>query len=601
MLSRIRRDRSLRSLPIWAIAALVNSSVLLGMIFWQRATQGVGSIPTMSLLLTCWLGAAVYLAFGAARTRCSALDVSLPIAARSLWLSHVVAVVIGGAVVIGLSLLAVALHEWLLDERTTLETGLPTLTALLAAGLLLATLLLQAPSPSLRRIPVTRGFVLWAILVLAGVPVVLIFAARAGLAGVAVPLIIAGAVGVWLYRSVPPTFALVPLEPSAGGNTVVGDSSDRGSDDARPRMVLPLTVLGGVSGGLKEVATVPFAIAFAMVLGGGLAAIDRSGGLRELRFMYIPMMTYMLIAFVGPRLMLLHHLDALPIRRRTICAALLLPYLLLVLVGYAAGAFVGSGAEKRVEYVNMEVAEGDFWVTAPLRVYDVAWDGEPRAIESPWGESHPAKPRKLVGVSRAAAYSPYDAPPGSSKRFVALQISRAAEEVYGVAIPPGEIAERYLVAREDGTIAPSEGRLTLRADYPALRARSGPLFPALLMLAAAPWLLVTAGFFRAYRGGVGEWVRHAIFWGTMGVLLLFWIGLTIATLAGFMRPWVIRGLVEIPVMRLGETTAGTVAVWAVSLVVMVGAYLLAEAQFLRMEIPAKPTKYTLIDRMQGDD
>ena len=52
-LSRIRTDRSLRSLPIWAIAALINSSVLLGIVFLQRATQGAGSIPTTSLLLVC--------------------------------------------------------------------------------------------------------------------------------------------------------------------------------------------------------------------------------------------------------------------------------------------------------------------------------------------------------------------------------------------------------------------------------------------------------------------------------------------------------------------------------------------------------------------
>jgi len=87
----------------------------------------------------------------------------------------------------------------------------------------------------------------------------------------------------------------------------------------------------------------------------------------------------------------------------------------------------------------------------------------------------------------------------------------------------------------------------------------------------------------------------------MGALLLFWIGLTIATMVGFLRPWIIRALVEIPVMKAGESTAGTVALWAASLVVMVGAYALAEAQFLRMEVPAKPTKYTLLDRIQDGD
>ena len=381
-LSRIRTDRSLRSLPIWAIAALINSSVLLGIVFLQRATQGAGSIPTTSLLLVCWLGAAVYLAFGAARTRCSTLDLSLPIAARSLWLSHVVAVVIGGAVVIGLSLAAVALHDLLLGDRILLETGLPALTALLAVGLVLATLLLQAPSPSLRRIPLTRGFVLWAILVLAGTPAVLALAARAGFAGVALLLLATGAVGVWLYRSVPPTFTLVPLAPNAGGDPVARDSVDIGGGGGRPRMVLPLTVLGGVSGGIKEILTVPFVIAFAAVLGGGLLAVG-DGGLRELRFNCIPMVTYMLIAFVGPRLMHLHHLDALPIRRRTICAALLLPYLLMIIAGYFAGAIVASGAEARIEYVNMEKTEAGFAVTAPLRVYDVAWDGKLDSLAPP--------------------------------------------------------------------------------------------------------------------------------------------------------------------------------------------------------------------------
>jgi len=52
-------------------------------------------------------------------------------------------------------------------------------------------------------------------------------------------------------------------------------------------------------------------------------------------------------------------------------------------------------------------------------------------------------------------------------------------------------------------------------------------------------------------------------------------------------------------MLLGEPVAGTVSTWVVAAVLLAGAYRIVQSQFMRMEIPTKPSQYTLI-RMGQD-
>jgi hypothetical protein len=597
MLSRIGRDRALRSFPIWGIAAGVNTSVLLGVLAWRAAVRQGGSISTTSLILACWLGVGLYLAFGHVRTRCSGFDLSLPIPTRKLWLAHLLAILIAGGLVVAISVGAITAHLSLLGDRIIFEHSPAVVAALLGAGLVLAALLLQLPRRNLSQIPVSRAYVLWAGLVLAGVPFVLIGAVGlAGSAGAALVLLVAAVVGAWLYVSVPPAYALVPFEPQPADRGVAPDRIDAMNDGRRARLSLPLTILRSLTAGIKEVLAAPFVVLFGMILGGALDSFG-SGDLRELRYLYIPMATYMLIAFVGPRLASLRHLDPLPISRQLMSAALLLPYLLMFCVGYGAGAIVATRGASQVEYVNFEESEEGFHVTVPLRVYDVVWADSPPPVESPWGETHEAEPLSPWPVVPATVYSPYSAPPGSSARFVSLQISRAVEAAYGATIAPGEIETRYLTTGEDGSIRPIGQGLTLRADYPDLEVRGGPLFPVLIMLTAVPWLLFAAALLRAYRACIKEWVRQTISWGVLGVLLLFWIGLSVASMFGLMEFWSIRALIQIPVMSLGESAIGTLAAWAVSGLLLAAAYWVAQSQFLRMEIPTTPSKYTLFDRM----
>ncbi|MDP6579082.1 MAG: hypothetical protein QF681_00380, partial [Vicinamibacterales bacterium] len=331
-----------------------------------------------------------------------------------------------------------------------------------------------------------------------------------------------------------------------------------------------------------------------LMLGGGLLGIG-DGDVGELRVLYIPMVTYLLFAVIGPRMVSLHHLDALPISRRSMAAALILPYLGLLCAGYGAGVLVSSGTRSAIEYVNFEERTNGYRVTVPLRVYHVAWDGCPRSVESPQGEVHTPEPLAPFRWSRAAVYSPYSAPVGSSAAFVALQISRAVQEVYGVSIPSATIEQRYLTTTEAGRVVPRGGEgLTLRADHPELKAGVGPMFPALITLTVVPWLLLVALLLRAYRPGVREWIRQTVVWGSLGVLLLFWLATSMSTVFQVMEPWGLRALVEIAVFGLGSTTGGTATVWLLALLLLAGAYWIAQSRFLRMEIPTHPSRYTLL-------
>lgn len=589
-LARIAVRRAWRRLPLLGLAAGLNTSVLLGVILWYAATQRTSVSPSI-ITIVAWVGVAAYLAFSDLRTRATQFEMSLPAPAHRLWLFNLAGTLSGGLLIVAVTLGIVAAHAALVSHVELGVNG-PLLAATLATGLVLSTLLLQIPRPSLARIPWGAGQIVWTVAVLVGTPLLLGTAAVAGWPGVA--LLLAGAVVLagLAYRSVPPAYALVPFVPAAA-ERAHDPRAPTPADAAAPRSILPLTIVRCVSAGAKELLAVPFILLFAIALGGGPLAI--AGDLRELRFLYLPMTTYMLYALIGPRLASLHRIDFLPISRRTLALALVLPYFVVTCVGYGAGWLIASGARSRLEYVNFEKSGDDYRVSVPLRIYRLTSPRTPPMLDSPWGEQQVAEPLDLFNWSRLAVYSPYAAPPGSSPRFVALQISRAVAATYGASIAPEVIEERYLTTGPDGQVVPRGEGLTLRADYPELRPRSGPMFPALLALTVVPWLLLIALLLRGYRGGVREWVRQLTVWGALGVLLTFTVAASIGGVFGFMRYWALRALIEIPVMRLGSTTAGTWGVWIAGVALIGVAYLAVQRQFERMEIPTKPSRYTLID------
>ena len=56
----------------------------------------------------------------------------------------------------------------------------------------------------------------------------------------------------------------------------------------------------------------------------------------------------------------------------------------------------------------------------------------------------------------------------------------------------------------------------------------------------------------------------------------------------------IRAPVEIAVFDLDGTAGGTVTVWLLGMLLLAGAYWIAQPRFLRMEIPTHPSRYSLL-------
>ncbi len=184
---------------------------------------------------------------------------------------------------------------------------------------------------------------------------------------------------------------------------------------------------------------------------------------------------------------------------------------------------------------------------------------------------------------------------------MAWQLSRAVETVYGARVPAREIADRHLVTDAEGRVAPRTETLELRPDHarPALTG-GGPMFVILTAVACVLWLLLVALLLRAYRAGVGDARRRGLLWGMLALVMVFFLALVVVVLTGLARPWLASALVEIPVRALGQSAAATTAAWVSAVALLVLAYRLAESQFLRMEIPTRPTKFTLIDLARGE-
>ena len=90
-LAHLRRDRALRSVPLWIVASALNTSFLVALLVLRaRARSAAGGLddPRQAavLYLVIWLSVALYLSFGRVRSRCHELDLALPLSAP--WRLH---------------------------------------------------------------------------------------------------------------------------------------------------------------------------------------------------------------------------------------------------------------------------------------------------------------------------------------------------------------------------------------------------------------------------------------------------------------------------------------------------------------------------------
>jgi len=265
--------------------------------------------------------------------------------------------------------------------------------------------------------------------------------------------------------------------------------------------------------------------------------------------------------------------------------------LIALAVGYGAGRvaleYLDRAQPKPLDLIRLiqDREDGNFYLWVPYDAVKIAWDGRVPDAEAPWGESHKAWSRQLIFASPARMYSPYSTPPGSSVDFVAWQMSRAVEAVYGETIPPDELKERYLRERTAGGAALIPERLHLAADYSRLRPirAAGPVFPVVLGLSFALWMLSLAVYFQAFRAGVSNGKRIATGFGLLALMMLGWLAVLFGPIVRIVDGGAFNFVLTVVVRNAGESAAATAAVWIAMIAVAIASYYVALWRFGKAE------------------
>lgn len=608
-LSQIGRDRALRSAPLWIVVTALNTSVLMGVIAMRNARDDSPSFPFSELTLVLGLALAVYLLAGGVRSRCRRIDMTLPLSTRNLWTVHSIATLLAGFLILLASVGVLLAHMSILSRLTAFAGGskeLIGICAQLASVWFLAVMVMQSYRTDLRR-PAGRKAILITLTTAVGILALAAIPAERSLAVTLVAIVAGMLLGYRAFRNLPKSFSLWPLEVSAQGATEAAPAAPRSSKSLQPGAAV---TSHNTPGGLITRTlfhTPPWGAAtgwIALLFIAGLGFL-MSGVLRawqpdaDVRLWVATMTVYMLVAFFAPLTFRLPTLDPLPVSRRLLFALLVLPAVLSLILGYAAGWLTQRYLGDSTRAVQYRVEIPHYWVSIPYSNLEIAWDGEVPELTSPWGETHPASSSAVFKGSTVGIYSPFNTPDESSAAFEALLTSRAIESVYGTSIPHEEILERYFEVDADKVVGLKRGGLTLEEDYPNLGEPAVQRqFLALMALVLVPWFLLLAVFLRTFRADLSDRTRQVTFGSLLGLAMALMVGQLVMAATGFARPDVLRGTLEVLLRQATSSTPATVTLSIACLALVIVSYLLAQRQLVKAEIPMTPTKFALLDFSQ---
>ena len=636
-MNRIWNDGALKRLPIWLAITAMTTSVLLGVVFWKQATRGSDLQPhTGQLLAMLWLAIATYFVAGDVRTRCQRLDLTLPIASRTLWWSHQLAVVLAGSVILAGSLAVIAAHGLLLskvDPTRTLQIPYLSLTAPLIAGLTLAASMIGSLEPGLWKLRGRKEYWIFVVTSLIGILVILLLLNEKPWTATQFCLLMAAVITYLTLRKLPPGYRLVP-KCAAPAGAEVSVAATSATPVGRWQILKILFGVLHTTPPWKQFTPLllySFVALLGFIIAGGL---ERAVEVSSLRFLYIPMGSYMLLAGFGILTYHLFRLDSLPIPRRTLFAVMMLPGILVFVGSYLAGRLLlatDPSPAPLVDYhvqeprVAIDLQQGSdsepedlptmVWVEVDQAFMGVSLSGEPPTLTAPRGESHEAWSAELFRQLPPVLYSPYNTAEETTADFEALMLSQAMEDIYGEFVPPETIRDRFFVVEDDrvvglrrssGEIIEGEAldlrqELSLLDEQPGSTARSkGPETPIYMVLVLVPALLLTAFTVSSFRATHSNSYIRAMYWVGLGVLLGALIIEIILAALGVFDPETARGFLAVSIHRLGASPMSWILTWVISLGAIFASYRVALAQFEKAEIPASPINCSFMDFSKSD-
>jgi hypothetical protein len=562
----------------------------------RELTLHAGSADFARLLGSAWLILSVLLLALGANKRCTPFDLTLPIRARALWLTRVL-VMLGAALAVICMLPPVALLVGRIrGVPGEFTDALFAMIPYLVSGSLLAVALVQARRSSLSEVPLDRPFVLHFALVVLGTLAALIGASRIGPVACAIPAAAGLIVLARTYRALPAAFRLLPRDGVAGRPAPsdwktapsVAFATHAAGETPRSRR-------RAASGGTATILRTLYAFearmawAFPLPLFIGMYAVMLSGHFISLGVVQVTWLWALMSLQIVLPLARVPQLDFLPLSRRRIFPWIVLPTLAVAAGSYVIAQTVGDAQQAPVRCESSPPragAPGPCRLIVPGSAFEIAPGGIAPPTEGPWGESHTPEPAPIARGLAVAVYNPYAAPPGASLPFVAFQLGRAIERVYGARIPAEELERRYLETRPDGTWGLKPGGLTLQRDYPALSARPrAQIMPAVVLLIGLPWLLLVAWLIRPLADSVNEGVRRRVAPLLMLVPLVCTGIFVFADIEKVLDLDALSAATEIVARRVaGAVPGGSVTLWLLAAGLLAAGYSIAERRFARLEV-----------------
>jgi len=618
-----RRDSSMRFVGRWLFVGPAFTLTILGVVAAVRLAGGAGpekSLVDVALtLLAIWLPTAAYLGVASGERRCSRFDMELPVSSSDLWVAHGLAMACSGLVVLAVTAAATWFLGWVaghwVDEiPVAFVQGVPPLALRAAAVSLLSVAISQSISPSLERIASGRKLV-WSVIGLAGVLYGLIVVLAVLPLAVSLIPVVAAVALVWrTLRDLPGAMVVAPLPSTAprglsrrgvakalsGGLPPDWGAVRRRGPAGRAWSLVTTIYRSTTKKLLAPVIAVPILALAGYQMSGAVGGAIK--GDDAIRFSLLFITSYAMLAFGGLPARRLYVFDALPLSRRFIFAIVYLHLVLLLGLGYGVGRIVADRAESERELISYVERDDHYYVLVPLRNGGIALNGNPPAATSTWGESHEVWSREVWSGRSGVVHSKFSTPPGSSREFVALQISRAVKDIYGEELSPEEVSVRYLAIDAAGRVVPAGFELTLKGDHPEWSVLShGPVFPVMMLAVCGMWLLALSSYLGSLRPGFTEKQRKGRFWWGMVVLMGLHLMQFVLMFTETLDHWFLSGFWMIAIGELTERLpGGAVSVWILCGLTLFLLYKMAERRFVRVEsVPGDDMRVSLIGRPIG--
>lgn len=587
-----RRHELLHGCPKLLALAAVSGTLVMNFLTFRAAQTGqaVGfrAVDEFLLQAVVLLGFAGLLFKESAARRSRAWEAALPVPGYVLWRSHHLALIAGGLLNLLVTGSVIALFVGLMHSISELDLlSLRQLAVLMVRPALL--ILAISGAVAVRRVDLAD------LAADEGWPrlrVVLVAALYALLAGLMflplvvslIPVIAATLWAVARGARVPAALESHPIGFGAGPEAFGGAGAGQ-----------PIAASGRVAGRAIRrqlfkwpttwVIGLPFILLFGFLLGGYVPGKGFSD--ESMRVVQYFIVVYLLFAFSGHFMENLHRVDHLPVGRRRLLLWLTLPGILCLSLGYFTSQILLDRSHADQEQIRFVNEEENYGLKVPVEFFDFSPSGEVPPIVDPQGHQAEAISVPVMKGLPGRLWNPHSTPAGAGIEFVAWQISRAVESVYGARIAPAEIRDRYLEIDPSGRVVVREPGLTLQADYPDLRGvYRGPVFPLLVGSIVILYLLVTGLFFSFFGAGVTIKKGRIAFWALMTGLFAGHIGVYATFVADWTDDWILSGMVLSPARMAAEAGTGArAAVWLGFLVLAGLSWMWMERRFTRAEAP----------------